>query len=479
MCKKLIPCSYYVIKTVCDKDRRTYYKIGQTIRNRDEYLLNLYSNHGHTKTELVLFDKMPCNKTKMLSDTTIRNYLLFSGKFESVDPKTIEGCLHTTDGVTEFVNCLDDTIDVADYIAKVVSELNHSKYFTIDVRYNLSFDSNTDELHKVNARQVVELLDKFPCVNKALYDDIQNTVLLIGQFDFEFITSMACYHNLVIWHDTSEQIHDYDYEKINEHITYVNDFKELLKMCEKFDLVISNPPYGKSGAKITMNIIQNIKPKQFVNLMPQNDYTRVKGLIQYVDLDTLQRVDNKFEDANVIPWVAKINNVPDVNMTEDDFIIKTCREDLQKFYTNNLHKTHYAIDTIIYGDNPSKGTNYNTDTDFYIPWRTYINGVQNTHRGIDYKWNIEKSVSLSDVHVSGMNQYTCSFVRFNTEIEKVNFAKFWYDSKLMNILIKGMNRDSGLLTFTFPKVDWSRPWTDEEILKEFGYTDEEIIEVLK
>jgi hypothetical protein len=30
----------------------------------------------------------------------------------------------------------------------------------------------------------------------------------------------------------------------------------------------------------------------------------------------------------------------------------------------------------------------------------------------------------------------------------------------------------------FPKVDWTRSWTVEEILKEYGYTQKEIEEVL-
>ena len=32
--------------------------------------------------------------------------------------------------------------------------------------------------------------------------------------------------------------------------------------------------------------------------------------------------------------------------------------------------------------------------------------------------------------------------------------------------------------YAIPNVDWSRPWTDEEILKDYGYSDEEIEEIL-
>ena len=42
----------------------------------------------------------------------------------------------------------------------------------------------------------------------------------------------------------------------------------------KFDLIIANPPYGKSGANITKNIIDNVYFEEYVNLLPMNDYKR-------------------------------------------------------------------------------------------------------------------------------------------------------------------------------------------------------------
>ena len=42
-----------------------------------------------------------------------------------------------------------------------------------------------------------------------------------------------------------------------------------------------------------------------------------------------------------------------------------------------------------------------------------------------------------------------------------------------------MNADSYCHVKRFlPKVDWTRPWTVEEILKEYGYTQKEIEEVI-
>ena len=32
--------------------------------------------------------------------------------------------------------------------------------------------------------------------------------------------------------------------------------------------------------------------------------------------------------------------------------------------------------------------------------------------------------------------------------------------------------------YAIPKVDWTRPWTDEQILEDYGYTKEEIDTIL-
>ena len=48
------------------------------------------------------------------------------------------------------------------------------------------------------------------------------------------------------------------------------------------------------------------------------------------------------------------------------------------------------------------------------------------------------------------------------------------------MLLWGMNvGQASNPSLAIPKVDWTKEWTDEEILKDYGYTDEEIKELLK
>ena len=48
----------------------------------------------------------------------------------------------------------------------------------------------------------------------------------------------------------------------------------------------------------------------------------------------------------------------------------------------------------------------------------------------------------------------------------------------MGALLKG-RRNQGTAKYSMPKVDWTRRWTGKQILKEFGYTDEEIEDIYR
>lgn len=52
-------------------------------------------------------------------------------------------------------------------------------------------------------------------------------------------------------------------------------------------------------------------------------------------------------------------------------------------------------------------------------------------------------------------------------------------SGLTSILLAGLNKPTGCpFDLAIPNVDWTRSWTDEEILKDYGYSDSEIKEIL-
>ena len=84
------------------------------------------------------------------------------------------------------------------------------------------------------------------------------------------------------------------------------NFKEAIKM--KFDLVISNPPYGKIGSQITKKIIDDVDYKDFINLEPGNDYF-IDNNYKYIDTKSKPLVlkSGAFEDAAIPTTVSKLN----------------------------------------------------------------------------------------------------------------------------------------------------------------------------
>ena len=71
--------------------------------------------------------------------------------------------------------------------------------------------------------------------------------------------------------------------------------------------------------------------------------------------------------------------------------------------------------------------------------------------------------------------------QFNTAVEKQNFVKFIYSNngfKFISKIFTAVNCDGTVKQNMFPKVDWIRSWTVEEILRDYGYTEEEIAEVM-
>ena len=91
----------------------------------------------------------------------------------------------------------------------------------------------------------------------------------------------------------------------------------LYTMNIKFDLIIANPPYGKPGANITKNIIDNVYFEEYVNLLSANDYKRndSKDLFRYAR--EMESINNGFKDAVVTTHLCKIAKEPN-NITLDE-----------------------------------------------------------------------------------------------------------------------------------------------------------------
>jgi hypothetical protein len=226
--------------------------------------------------------------------------------------------------------------------------------------------------------------------------------------------------------------------------------------------------------------------------LPANDYNRNddKDLFKYVDLDSMVPLKGAFKDATVTTHLARINKKPHRYITWDEFQIENyADESLMKYFYENRSRSHSAIDNYDTGYHPETWT---PDTTFVIGQRVIASGRLPIGTDNDsYRWNVEKSISSSDLitgHVPacykkmGVNRVTFSAV-IMSDIEKTNFTNFMYSPEGFRFISKvftAVNTDAGTypLSYVLPKVDWTRSWTVEEILKDYGYTQKEIDEVI-
>ena len=331
--------------------------------------------------------------------------------------------------------------------------------------------------HVVSAAMTKLIRDHFKL------DYSKKKVLLINLFDEQFV-------NVLKYRDcTVVQISKYfeDEKELGNYI--MEELKKYTTM--KFDLIIANPPYGKIGANITKTIIDTIDYDEYVNLLPANDYIRndSKDLFRFVDLDSMTAINKGFSDAAVTTHIAKINKKPHRYLSWEEFQIENFMDDsLTSYFYENMRRDHYAIDAGRRPQFASLTVEDNTNT-ILLGIRDMNHGHLSYSKTCDtYLWNALKQVDLTKLKSnigktgSANTQASHYFITFATTAEKDNFAAFMYSDTGFRFLSKvfvAMNVDSMMATKVFlPKVDWTRSWTVEEILADYGYTQTEIDEVM-
>ena len=500
---KIINTYAYIIHIETERTKREYTdaklcKIGEGTKKRPFTLIEKYG----LDSSFIIKDliELNLNNKVRITDGNIRSYILSNYpdiKLE-VDYKVamllgIPEDSKRNDGFTECL-IVPDKYNIVNLVTEAVEYFKkHKKEATGKPKYSYTIDYDVKHLVNLDlCNRIYNFLLRESGLGVDLYNTHSQEILFIGQFDNIFLNRIACRNNITLFiDDTKKYESTLTLDNFNIKIIYSTEELEELMGEKDFGIVISNPPYGKIGAEITKNIIDNIDYKVFINLLPANDYKRGNiNLYKYVDVKSMTYINKGFADASVTTHLAKINNKPS-NITEDEFEISNYTDrSLDKFFYEIRKRKYYAIDNVIYKPSIEKFKTIDLKKCFYYGKRVIPNKHMPYKKDcISYKVNFNLLTDHDEFLVNSAkseqalgNAGDFSIIEFVTEIEKNNFTAFVYSKngfRFMSKIFTAVNADSYVAPNKFtPKVDWLRPWTVEEILADYGYTDNEIKEVM-
>lgn len=254
-----------------------------------------------------------------------------------------------------------------------------------------------------------------------------------------------------------------------------------------FFLIIANPPYGDIGTDITQAILDKVDFDEYLNLLPATNYRLSKTNLQrHVDPVELEIAKGAFEDAAVLPTVGHVHKEEINKMTQLDFRIETQTDPTTKKYFYENVRRNGTYTGMLETQRFAKDSNQTFSKTIFLPMRL-ASGAHAAHadlaslcrgtQGLAYK--VATSVVKSQADVGKANPQCGTYVRFATEEEKRNLGEFLFGDgfKLVLWLLNSMRVDVANKAehkFWLPRVDWKRKWTAEELLKDYGYSEDEI-----
>jgi hypothetical protein len=493
MINQIIPKHYYAIKVAArlNSSKYRWFKIGEAdAQGRPNGLIkkfNKKSNARDVDATMVLWEELPYSTKARLTDHKLHEYLIKNNIVKSLDANWVEHVIDEKDGSNEVFELVDPNMTDEEFLAilkSTVAAIKKSDY-TGKLAYDQQLSYDPEKKHLVSNNFIQELIQKFPELT-CIYNVLNASILLIGQFEPDFVATLAMFHNVYIWHDTADAQHTYAFDKINQRIKYITNLKEIIEMDIKFDLVIENPPYGTTGNSILKNIIDNVDFKEHICLIPLKDLTVETG--NHVDFNSITTfAPHSFIDADVLTHAFKVSKKQINNSKTIDELCAlafTVDRPFIKFMKANELRKHYAISNI----HSWKPTNEVDKT--FVFHGLAMNSQHTCGLASSTSITFANAYNLSNIEIKEKTQgYTgfltsnaCRSICFNTAEEKQNFVEFYKNNRnFLNRMIANQFigiRDHGAC---FPKVDWTRAnyWTPELILKEVAdYSDAEIQAVL-
>ena len=257
-----------------------------------------------------------------------------------------------------------------------------------------------------------------------------------------------------------------------------------------FDLIIANPPFGKSSSlskKIVNALLENKVAKEMVVLAPPKTFYGVLGYSK--ELKCVSSYLNKtcvFEDAAVETLFLdhivsekqnKYKEPSDFLLDEKHKVFRNAVIEYNKTHSNELEYKSWMC--TLQGKEKRLFDSLEDSKIFLVPVYTPspLNGV--ARQGESYEHNVLKKP------IEYRKRATAPYILYiRDDVQYNNFSNWWYSAK--------KRREGGLINFMFdilfllyggcpsikkyveviPNLDWSHPWTDSEILKEIGLPED-------
>ena len=259
-----------------------------------------------------------------------------------------------------------------------------------------------------------------------------------------------------------------------------------------FNLIIANPPYGIASSlskKIVNKMLENKVSKEMVVLAPPKtfygvlDYSKeLKCVSSYLNKTFVfedAAVETLFLDHIVAEKQNKYKEPSDFLLDEKHKVFRNAVIEYNKTHSNGLEYKSWTCN--LQRKERRLFDNLEDSKVFLVPIYTPspLNGV--ARRGESYEHNVLKKPVDWESREKGGGPGLLYFVN---SFEYSNFSNWWYSAK--------RRREGGLINFMFdilfmlyggspsllkyveviPNLDWSRPWTDSEILKEIGLPED-------
>ena len=253
-----------------------------------------------------------------------------------------------------------------------------------------------------------------------------------------------------------------------------------------FTKIIANPPYGKSSSlskKIVKTLLENKVAEEYVVLAPPKtfygvlDYSKeLRCVFSYLNKTRVFKdaaVETLLLDHIVSEKQNKYKEPSEFLLDEKHKVFRSAVIEYNKTHSNELEYKSWMC--TLQGKEKGLFDSLEGSKIFLVPIFTpsSLNGV--ARQGESYEHNVLRKP------IEYRKRASAPYILYiKDRVHYSNFSNWWYSAKkrregglinfMFDILFILYGGDPSLLKYVevIPNVDWSRSWTDQEILSELG-----------